>query len=183
MNEEKGISVTKNTTLTIHEDMEVIRERLENYMSTMHRKPHHKKVFRNQYANNASYLLVSNIEMDLDRLYLGLWEFLPHGAGAEVLVNSVVYNGVLRVFHPVANIWLSRAGVGAVDIQVDANGVIKAKGIQKAVGAAKTFAFKNAAKSLGKRYGRDLNRISGEDEANYERYYTQKPVTEDQGDD
>jgi len=104
-----------------------------------------------------------------------LWEFVPAGKGAEVLVNSVVYNGILRVFHPVANQWISRAGTGAVPIQINSDGTPQDKAVQKAVGAAKTYAFKNAAKSLGKRFGRDLNRL---DETEYSRLFEEKPVNE-----
>jgi len=174
MSEEKGMTVGR-TTVAIHEDMEAIRERLENYQTTINRKPPEGKKKTNRFAGNSTYLQVGYIEMLLDQMYLGLWEFIPAEKGAEVLINSVVYNGTLRVFHPVANIWISRAGTGAAPIQIDKEGRPQDKAIQQAVGAAKTYAFKNAAKSLGKKFGRDLNR---QDESEYERYYTEKPVNE-----
>ena len=174
-NKEKGMTINR-TTIAIAPELEEKRVRVENFLQKMHQSPAPKTVKQNKYAGNSSYLGVSQLEMEIDKFYLGIWNFIPVGQGSQVLVNSVTYDGILEVFHPVLGIWIKRAGTGAVPIQiVKDTGLPQDKSIQKAVGAAKSMAFKNACKSLGKRFGRDLNRVAG-DEAEYARFYTEKPV-------
>lgn len=178
---EKGM-VLGRTEIKVHSDMSQYREPLENYLKKMHAAPAPSTVKVNKLAGNSSYLGISHLEMELDRYFLGQWNFLPVDGGSRVLVNSVTYDGILQCLHPVSGFMLQRAGTGAVPIQVYKDthpraGQPQDKAIQKAVGAAKSMAFKNACKSLGKRFGRDLNRIAG-DEAEYQKYYTQTPVDE-----
>jgi hypothetical protein len=177
MSEEKGLTINR-TTIQIAPELEESRERTENFLKKMHQSPAKSTIKVNKFAGNSSYLGVSQLEMEIDKFYLGIWNFIAVGTGSQVLVNSVTYDGILEVFHPVLGIWIKRAGTGAVPIQiVKETGLPQDKSIQKAVGAAKSMAFKNACKSLGKRFGRDLNRIAGE-EADYERFYTQTPINE-----
>ena len=174
---EQGLTIGR-TTLEISPALEQDRERVENFLKKMHQSPAPSTIKVNKFAGNSSYLGVSQLEMEIDKFYLGIWNFIPVGQGSQVLINSVTYDGILEVFHPVLGIWIKRAGTGAVPIQiVKETGLPQDKSIQKAVGAAKSMAFKNACKSLGKRFGRDLNRVAG-DEAEYERFYTQTPVNE-----
>lgn len=172
------------TEIQLHQDMKQFREPLENFLKKMHTPPAPSTIKVNALAGNSSYLGISQLEMELDKYFLGQWNFIPVEGGSKVLVNSITYDGILEALHPVSGFMLRRAGAGAVPIQVYKDGHKNAgepqsKAIQKGIGAAKSMAFKNACKSLGKRFGRDLNRIAG-DEAEYEKFYTQKPVDEQQ---
>jgi len=170
--------------MSVGEDIKQQREKMENYLTAMNRRPHQSRVkdldeqkAKGRLKKRVLYMDIERIEMLLDEVYLGLWEFIPVGAGTTIVGNqSMVYNGVLRVFHPVAKTWIQRAGVAAVPLQVDkTTGNVYATAAQKAVGTAKSLALKNAAKTLGKKFGRDLNR---DNETDYERFYTETPVNE-----
>lgn len=108
------------------------------------------------------YLPASFIQMELDEIFLGLWSWEVRSI--QVVANEILVQGDLKVFHPITGQWLTRSGVGAAIIRqrkdsaiTDIDGKIK-DGITMDLPHAETDAFKNAAKKLGKRFGRDLNR-------------------------
>jgi hypothetical protein len=121
----------------------------------------------NKFANNAKYLPISYIENKLDELYFGAWEVTDFKF--QVVANEISGSLQLRVFHPVLQIWLSRTGAAAVQIQM----ISKNNGgdgditnvrnkitntLEKDFPHLKSECIKNAARSLGKAFGRDLNR-------------------------
>ena len=80
------------------------------------------------------------------------------------MANEICVNLELQVFHPVAKTWLSRCGVGACQIRQkagaqisDINAKIK-NALEMDLPHAKADALKNAAKSLGDLFGRNLTR-------------------------
>lgn len=102
------------------------------------------------------------LENELDEVYLGLWktEHFTH----QVVANEIVGSIHLSVFDPQARTWITRIGAGAVTIRqkkdsklTDIDSKIKTALIMD---FPKLYAMciKNAAKTLGKRFGRDLNR-------------------------
>ena len=168
--QEGGVSLTNPR----FESLDELRERCMNFDKVKNRKPRKEREKVNTYANNAKYYEVGFMEMKMDELFLGHWETIPVGQ-VQVIGNSVVYDMKIRFLHPVTGVWIERAGTGCVEIQLDGNGRAKNKALAKGVGAAKTMAFKNAVKSIGRAFGRDLNR-SFEDE--YERLYNTKGLNE-----
>jgi len=129
----------------------------------LNKKPLPSRIKKNPYANNALYISISDVEMDMDKVFFGQWSCRMVGQ-PQILGNSVVVSVEVEFLHPVSGNWLVRVGTGAQDVQTDANGRAKAKALIKAVPAAKSTAFKNACKSIGKLFGRDLNRT---DEAQF----------------
>lgn len=108
------------------------------------------------------YLPASFMQMELDEIFLGLWSWEVRSI--QVVANEILIQGDLRVFHPITGQWIVRSGVGAAIIRqkkdsaiTDIDGKIK-DAITMDLPHAETDAFKNAAKKLGKRFGRDLNR-------------------------
>lgn len=148
--------------------MEEIAKYGENYASLeaftvfLNKLPKKSAIKVNKYADNSLYLPIGEIEQKLDELYAGLWS--TSNMNFQVVANSVVCSLQLRVFHPVAKIWLTRAGIGAVPIQLNKGehelnfSTIKSDAIRKNAGASKAMAVRNAAQTLGAIFGRNLNR-------------------------
>lgn len=111
--------------------------------------------------NRVVHIKAQYVEYLLDKLFPD-WSFVPVDRG--VIANSVYYEGLLRVISPINGELIERVGIGAVPIQVKKGSKsmdienINPMAIQKNLPAAKTYALKNAAKSLGSLFGRHLNR-------------------------
>lgn len=154
----------KNTTPTTikQQDALAAMEQLDELLTLLGAQPDKRFIKKNPYANQAEYLPIGYIEAKLDQIFRGLWstEITHEGVAANGYTVSIK----LSVYHPIANVWLARAGIGASAFEV-AKGAspidftqINAKGIEKIIPKAKTEAFKNAVKSLGNIFGRNLNR-------------------------
>jgi hypothetical protein len=120
-----------------------------------------EKVKINTLANNSKYVPIDEIERQLDTLFLGLWQ--TENFKYQVVANEIIGNITLKVFHPFAKTWISREGAGSVMIMVgkDQKAVIENKIKNTLVSGfpkLKTECIKNAAKSLGTIFGRNLNR-------------------------
>jgi len=142
----------------------------------LHKEPDSKELKKNKYANDSVYLPISYMEMTLDEIFFGLWQ--TKNFKAEGIANEIVGSIELHYFHPVAKTWLCRVGAGAVQIQFEAeyemvNGVKKklktnitdiskkiTNTLTKDYPHLKAECFRNACLSLGKTFGRDLNRES-----------------------
>lgn len=116
----------------------------------------------NKMAGNTMYLPISFLETTLDELYFGLWK--TDGFTTRVIGNEICGELNLHVYHPIAEIWITRIGAAATMIrQVKDAGVMEAdKKIKNALEMdyphLKADCFRNACLSLGKTFGRDLNR-------------------------
>jgi hypothetical protein len=135
--------------------------RLQQFLRLLHRLPGDQEIQNNPH-NNSKYLPISYMEMKLDELYFGLWETV--GFQYHLTTSEVAGRVELRVFHPIAKVWITRAGVASAPLQEHngATGNVKAKydptPLEKALPHLKAECIKNAARSLGKIFGRDLNR-------------------------
>lgn len=112
---------------------------------------------------NALTLPISFIEMTLDELYLGQWE--TSEPVYSQIFNEIVGALVLTVWHPVTNRPIKRAGFASVVITQDAgarladfNMTKKKNALDLTFPKLKAECVKNAAQSLGKVFGRDINR-------------------------
>jgi hypothetical protein len=129
--------------------------------------PPEEEVQVNKFAKNAKFLPISYVENKLDELFFGAWEVTDFNC--RIVANEITGWLQLRVFHPVLQIWLSRTGMAAVQIQMHAkdNGgdgdITNVRNkitntLVKDFPHLKSECIKNAAKSFGKAFGRDLNR-------------------------
>ena len=152
-------------------EMEIIdnevRIKAQNFQKKLHANVDESKILKNKFANDSLYVPISVLEMQLDEFFFGLWSienftYLP-------VANEIVGSLDLKVFHPVHKTWITRTGAGAVQIQMKS----KAKGgsgditeirdkivntLTKDFPHLKAECLRNACKSLGKVFGRDLNR-------------------------
>lgn len=133
--------------------------RLQQFLKLLHRQPTPNEVEQHHGTSHSRYLPISRIEMRLDELFFGLWEI--KNFQYQVQRNEVVGQLDLAVFHPVADTWLTRTGAAACTLwQTDPERPDKHTRIylEKAIPHLKAECMKNAARSLGKSFGRDLNR-------------------------
>jgi len=129
----------------------------------------------------ADALVISYVENRLDELYSGLWSttnFRMHQ-----VANEIVGIITLKVFHPSCGVWLEREGTAAINVMMDACPAgedrnswaldlahKKSNALKLNMPTLKAEATKNAAKSLGVTFGRELNRKKSDTEYNPDVY-------------
>lgn len=111
----------------------------------------------------ARTLPISFVEMTLDELFLGQWE--TSEPVYQQIFNEVVASLVLTVWHPITQRPIRRTGFASVIITQDKDATIaefnttkKKNALDLSFPKLKSECVKNAAQSLGKIFGRDLNR-------------------------
>lgn len=138
------------------------RVELDFVNSMLNASPKESEVKINAQAGNSKYLPVSFVEMTLDEIFGGLWQ--TKNFTSQVVANEIIGTIELGVFHPVLKEWIWRTGAGAVMIQQSKGSQITDIGAKIKNTLVKDFphlkaeCLKNAARSLGKVFGRDLNR-------------------------
>lgn len=140
----------------------------EKFLEAMNVKPEHVTK-----ETGVDTVPISALETTLDEVYLGLWK--TDNFRHQVIANEIVGTIDLHVFDPQAKIWITRSGSAAVMIRQKKDAAlndISAKiknGLMMDFPKLESMCLKAAAKRLGKKFGRDLNR-KFEDE--YETAYT-----------
>jgi len=149
----------------------------ENWLKNINRPPE-KTAKQADYKNipdKSDYdtIPIGILENELDEVYLGLWKTsIPT---YQVVANEIIGTMILEVYDPSAKVWLSRIGSGAVTIRQKKDSDITDIGAKIKTALQMDFpklystCLKNACKTLGKRFGRDLNRKF---EDVYEEIYT-----------
>lgn len=147
---------------------------LEGFNSLLNEQPEEKNVKTNKFAGNSKYLPISFVQMKLDELFVGLWK--TKNFTFEVVANELIGRVTLEYFHPFAKIWIEREGAAAVMIQQSSGADltdISAK-IKNTLGKDHPHLLAScicsAARSIGKVFGRDLNR---KDEDEYTSFYSE----------
>ena len=136
--------------------------RLDKFMGHVSKEPRQSEIKKNTQANNVDFIPISFIETTLDELFLGQWS--TEDFHYSVIANEIVGHLTLKFIHPISGQWISRVGVGAVPIRMAAGAAVDEfqKKIKTALMAdlphMKAECLKNAAKGIGKVFGRDLNR-------------------------
>lgn len=132
---------------------------LEKFVKFVNSQPDPADIKNRQGYN---YLPISAIETELDRCFAGLWQ--TKNMQWKLIANEVVVSIELEVFNPIAKVWLTRSGIGAAQMRMSKGAEItditkKLKNaLEMDVAHAKADAIKNAAKSLGNLFGRNLTR-------------------------
>jgi len=144
---------------------------LINFINLLKAEPSRQELKVNKNANNSLYLPIGFVEEKLDYFFGGMWQ--TENFQSTVVVNEVCVSLELVVLHPVARVWIRRVGTGAAMIQLRAErdesgekisaGVLEVgkkipNTLVKDFPHAKAEALKNAAKSLGNIFGRNINR-------------------------
>lgn len=160
------------------------REKLQNFQSRLNLDPPPESIEPTP-DGSARTVVISHIEMTLDEMFFGEWE--TYDFKTHVIANEVVGSLILQVIHPVSGRAIKRTGAATIQIMVDAvpeelkynkddskpeqarkkternmwalnlNNK-KSSALDLGYPKLKAECLKNAAQSLGKIFGRDLNR-------------------------
>lgn len=142
-------------------EIEEWQKKLDEFNRVLDEPPPQSEIQFNGQSKS-HYLPISFVETKLDEIFFGLWEITDFQF--QPIANEIVGSLKLRYFHPKAKTWITRIGLGAVQIQFnkgsqisDLNNKIK-NTLQKDFPHLKAECLKNACRSIGKKFGRDLNR-------------------------
>lgn len=178
--------ITDNDLLELQKNAVVIKF-LNNH-------PKKEWIKEHPFAKGVDYLPVGKVEMLLDSIF-GRWNF--EVVDYKMVGNSITVHIRLTVINPVTGESIVRDGLGAVPLELEAtkydkdkkdqygNPVIVKQGsrhamdfeylsrtaVMKNLPAAKSFALKDAADTLGNLFGRSLNRSEKD---NFVDMYNQK---------
>jgi len=158
---------------------EIQEQRLasEKFQKSLDRFPD-KSIIEKTPDNRANSLPISHVEKALDQYYFGQWG--TQNFTWQVLQNEIFASIELWVIHPITAVKITRIGSASAQITVDAipfeekskmtkkeqNAYAlnienkKPNSLYLLSGKVKAECFKNAAATLGKVFGRDLNRKS-----------------------
>ncbi len=141
----------------------------ESFQMMLNAHPDKADVRTNKQANNSLYIPIATIERKLDELFNGLWQ--TTNFRWQVVANEVIGSIDLQVYHPSANVWVTRTGAASAMIQTRKGEPVAVESkypntLVKDFPHMKAECLKNAAKSLGVVFGRALNRGT-EDEYQY----------------
>lgn len=159
----KGLEKSKKPDITPREQRKKdTRINLQKFTKVLNLDPKKEDIAENPMVRGAKFIPISFVEMGLDEMFFGLWQ--TENFKSQVIVNEIIGQIDLVVFHPVTNSWIRRTGAASVMIQMTRNSEVtqvenKIKNtLVKDYPHLKSECLKNAAKSFGKSFGRDLNR-------------------------
>ena len=154
---------------------ETLRLLLQDFQAKLNKEPDPRE-FDKTPDGRADYLPISFVEMTLDELFLGLWS--TENFKWSAITNEVQGSLELVVMHPITRTQIRRVGAGSIVIMVDSLSQDdkdrmskqdrnlfalnpqnkKPNALDLAFPKLKAECLKNAAQSLGKIFGRDINR-------------------------
>jgi hypothetical protein len=139
---------------------------LQDFQTKLNREPNPTELGKTP-DGKARTLPISFIEMTLDELFLGQWE--TSEPTYQQVFNEVIGSMVLTVWHPITGRPIRRVGFASVVITQDKDAQIseftttkKKNALDLSFPKLKSECLKNAAQSLGKVFGRDLNRATSD---------------------
>lgn len=139
-----------------------LKLRLQTFVALLNREPNQAELTKTP-DNKAQTLPISFVEMALDELFFGMWQ--TKNFNTKQVLNEFVGEIELSVKHPITGEWITRIGAASIVITQDADTKVsdflqfkKKNALDLAYPKLKAESVKNAAISLGKFFGRDLNR-------------------------
>lgn len=159
------------TDLAKQEDKMDKKLELQDFLKRLNRDPDPAELDKTP-DGKAKVLPISFVEMTLDEIFLGMWS--TENFTSKVVLNEVCGELELVVIHPVTGMAIRRTGAASIIIQVDkvpdtltgqarnewalSPSNKKYNALDLAYPKLKAECVKNAAQSLGKIFGRDMNR-------------------------
>lgn len=162
---------------TMHFENETL-DALQKFQARLNTLPDERGI-ESTPDRKASTLVVSHVEMTLDEMFFGHWR--TENFKWSTIANEVQGSLELVCLHPITGFEIRRVGAGSIVIMVDkvpdevkddirernrwalnADNK-KPNALDLAFPKLKTECLKNAALSLGKLFGRDLNRKNKDD--------------------
>lgn len=157
------------------EEQERLKILLQNFAQKLNAEPNPTE-FDKTPDGKASYLPISFVEMTLDEIFLGQWS--TENFKWSAITNEVQGSLELVLIHPITGREIRRTGAGSIIITVDSISQEdrdkmskqdrnlyaldpqnkKPNALDLGFPKLKAECVKNAASSLGKVFGRDINR-------------------------
>ncbi len=110
-----------------------------------------------------TYLPIERVQLLLDKLFFGHWK--TEGFKWERHFNEIIGTVQLTFLHPVTHEWITRSGAASIQIMQNKNSKIsefnetkKANALEMGHPKLLSECFKNAAKTIGPLFGRDVSR-------------------------
>jgi hypothetical protein len=135
--------------------------KVEKMNALFNREP--EKQFVTDFKGQFNYLPISHIETRLDELFFGQWS--TSNFKYQQICNEIIGDIELTVTHPLTGQKITRSGAASVVIMQDKGASLasftdtkKKNALIMGFPKLKTECMKNAAQSIGKAFGRDLNR-------------------------
>jgi hypothetical protein len=136
--------------------------RIQKFQNLLNKEPAENSMDKTA-DGKAKTVTISHIEMTLDELFFGQWSLSEPQYQREF--NEVIGSAVLTVIHPITGREIKRLGFAAILIMqdkdstlADFNSTKKKNALDLSFPKLKAEILKNAAQSLGKVFGRDINR-------------------------
>lgn len=153
-------------------------------MSRLNKDAESERLQVHPMNKKVKYLPIAHMEMMLDQIFFGLWS--TENFRWEKVGNEIVGCIEVKFYHPIARTWLTRSGAAGIQIMVDKwpfpeeydaelgkyeakvernrwslnveNKKPNALGDLGGFAHLKADCFKNAVLSIGRTFGRDVNR-------------------------
>jgi len=150
------------------DDVQRLKLEIQNFHEDLNKRPDPKT---GASRNGNSYVVISHIEMMLDEMFYGHWS--TENFQYKQIANEIVGSITLKYMHPKTGVWLTREGAASVQIMQDRGAKIstimdtkKKNALETGFPKLKAMCLKNASATIGKMFGRDLNR---DNQAEYEK--------------
>lgn len=141
-------------------DLEIL-DKQNSVNILLNQEPKKEWIKDHPIAKNVKYLPIERVEWLLTNIFI---KWRPEVLREGILANSAYCTVRLHYKDPITGEWDWVDGVGAAPLQTDKGAgatdwtQIKSDAVMKGLPAAKSFAIKDAAETLGKLFGKDLNR-------------------------
>lgn len=149
-------------TTELYSDRERYKLLVQDFQRRLNTEPDPRE-FQDTPDGRAKTLPISFVQMTLDEIFLGQWEMSD--PTFQQIFNEVVGCAVLTVIHPITDKPIRRTGWASVVITQDKDAAMaefnttkKKNALDLAFPKLGAEILKNAAQSLGKIFGRDINR-------------------------
>ena len=172
---EARINMTIQLAISKTSDLQAKVE-VEQFNWKLQQKPPENEVGYNKFSKT-NYVPISFIQMTLDELFYGAWT--TEHFETKVVANEIIGSIDLKYYHPELKTWITRVGAASVMIRQNKGANITDIGQKIKNGLVADYphllssCIANAARSIGKLFGRDLNR-------DYQDIYKPVAITEQQ---
>lgn len=162
------------------DNTEELRLKIEQFLSALSKQPHESELKPTQ-DGKALDLPIDFVETKLDEYFFGIWN--TQNFKFQQIFNEVAGSIELVIQHPITGQTITRTGSAAIIIQQDSGAKMqdfattkKKNALDLGMGRLKAECVKNAAKSLGNQFGRNINR---KDKDKYQGFLTAKKLLEE----
>ena len=170
---------TLPTILELRDDQSLALREQDNALNVLlNEPPSDTWIAEHPYAKGVRFIPIARLEWLMTRVFIK-WHIEVREV--SLIANSIGVTVRVHYLNPTNGEWQWMDGVGAVAMQVDKEAGatdfsrIKSNAVQIGLPAAKSYAFKDAVETIGKLFGKDLNR---RDLIDYRPMLTQFPEDE-----